>query len=65
MLYYENNLFYPVYISNEKFENCINLLIVTDKKSHIISILRILTDLCAIRQAVKRFWWNIKEFVCK
>ena len=56
MLYYENNLFYPAYISNEKFENCINLLIVTDKKSHIISILRILTDLCAIRQAVKRFW---------
>ena len=32
---YENNLVYPVHISEEKFENCLSLLMITDKnKSH-------------------------------
>ena len=36
---YENNLIYHVYLSDEKFENCMNLLIMTDKnKSHYIYI---------------------------
>ena len=36
---YENNLIYHVHVSDEKFENCINLLIITDKnKSHYIYI---------------------------
>ena len=34
---YENNLIYHVYLSDEKFENCMNLLIITDKnKSYYI-----------------------------
>ena len=36
---YENNLIYHVYLSDEKFENCMNLLIMTDKnKTHYIYI---------------------------
>ena len=36
---YENNLVYPVYVSNLKFKDCINLLFITDKnKSHYVYI---------------------------
>ena len=28
---YENNLTYPVYVSNQKFENCIDLLLITNE----------------------------------
>ena len=36
---YENNLVYPVYVSNEKFEDCVDLLLTTDKnKSHHVCI---------------------------
>ena len=28
---YENGLIYSVYLSNEKFENCIDLLLITDE----------------------------------
>ena len=49
---YENNLIYPVYVSNQKFKDCIDLRLITDEVSHIMCILRILTDLCVIRQNV-------------
>ena len=29
---YGNDLIYPAYVSNEKFENCMNLLLITDEK---------------------------------
>ena len=36
---YENNQTYPVYLSDEKFENCIDLLLITDEnKSHYVYI---------------------------
>ena len=36
---YENNLTYPVYISDQKFENCMDLwLISNENKSHYVSI---------------------------
>ena len=36
---YENNLVYPVYVSNEKFEDCVDLLLIMDnKKSHHVCI---------------------------
>ena len=36
---YENKLTFPVYISDQKFENLINLLLVTDEsKSHLVYI---------------------------
>ena len=31
VLYYENELIYPVCVSNEKFENCMNLLSITNE----------------------------------
>ena len=36
---YENGSTYPVYVSNEKFENCMDLLVITDEnKSHYVYI---------------------------
>ena len=36
---YENNLVYPVHVSDEKFENCMDLLMITDEsKSHYVYI---------------------------
>ena len=56
MFCYENNLVYPVYVSNKKFENCMDLLMITNvkKKDLIMCILRILTDLCAIKQEIRK-----------
>ena len=39
MYCYENKLTFPSYVSDQKFENSINLLLVTDeKKSHYVHI---------------------------
>ena len=47
---YENNLGFPIYISNKTFENSKNLLLVTDgDKSHYVYI----KDLCFTKQRVK------------
>ena len=36
---YETKLVYPVYVSNEKFEDCMDLLMITDEnKSHCVYI---------------------------
>ena len=59
---YELN--YPVYVSNEKFKNCIDLLLIAnenkshyvyiqDFNNHTMSILKVLTNLCAIKQKTK------------
>ena len=41
----ENNLVYPVHIWNQKFENCMDLLLITNK---------ILTNLCVIKQKTRK-----------
>ena len=47
---YENNLTYPVYVSDQKFENCMDLLLISNaSKSHYV----ILTDLCTRKQKIK------------
>ena len=34
-----NGLTYPVYVSHQKFENCVDLLLITDEnKSHCVCI---------------------------
>ena len=39
VFYYENNLTYPVYLSDQKFENCMDLFLITDEnKSHYVCI---------------------------
>ena len=36
---YKNNLTYPVYVSDQKFENCMDLLLISNKnKSHYVYI---------------------------
>ena len=50
---YENDLTYPVFVSNEKFENFMDLLFIKIKISHIMSISKILTALCVIRKKHK------------
>ena len=46
---YGNDLVYSVHVSDEKFKDCMDLLLMTVEKSSIISISKILTDLCVIR----------------
>ena len=49
---YENKLIYPVYVSDQKFKNCMDLLLISDEKN-IMSISKILIDFCDIKQKVK------------
>ena len=55
VFYYEYNLIYPVYVSNKKFENCMDLLLITDgNKSHYVRhYTEALTDICVIRQRIR------------
>ena len=47
MFCYENNLVYRVYVSNEKFENCMDLLMITDEnKSHYVYIKDFKRSMC-------------------
>ena len=47
---YENKVVYPVYLSDQKISDSMDLLLISDKfKSHYV-ILKILTDLCSIKQ---------------
>ena len=41
----KKNLVYPVHMSNETFENCIGLLMITDENKSYLSISKISTDL--------------------
>ena len=39
VFYYENNLTYPVHVSDQKFENCMELLLISNEnKSHHVYI---------------------------
>ena len=58
MFAYENELVFPIYISDKKFEDSIDLLLlIEDNKSHYVYIkdlcLLCLTDLCFIKQKMK------------
>ena len=50
---YENGSTYPVYGSNQKFRDCMDLLLISDETSLIMCISKILTDLCVIKQKIK------------
>ena len=43
---YENGLTYLIYVSGEKFSDCMDLLLILMKTSHIMCILNILKSLC-------------------
>ena len=39
VFYYENELVHPVYVSDKRFENCMDLLLINDEnKSHYVYI---------------------------
>ena len=50
---YENKLTFPIYILAQKFENSIDLLLVTGETSHIMCTSKILTDLCFTKGRIK------------
>ena len=53
MFAYENDLVFPVYISDQTFESSIDLLLlINDDKSHYVYI-KDLTHLCFIKQKIK------------
>ena len=50
---YETKLTFPIYVSNQKFENLMGLLHIIDgDKSH-LCISKTLTDLCFTKQRIK------------
>ena len=50
---YENKLTFSIYVSNQKFENSMDLLhIIHGDKSHYVYI-KVLTDLCFTKQKIK------------
>ena len=50
---YENKLTFPIYISDQKFENSMDLLLFKMTTSHIMYTLKIFTDLCFTKQKIK------------
>ena len=56
---YKNGWVYPVHILDQKFEDFMDLLLVTDDNKSIMSILKTLTDLCVIRQNIRHGECNI------
>ena len=53
MLCYNNRLTFPIYISNQKFENSMDLLLVTDGDNRIMCTSNILKDLFLTKQKLK------------
>ena len=61
---YENNLVYPVHVSDQKFEGCMDLLMITNEnKSHYvyakdfnIFMCNIFVDIVYSVLVVKKFW---------
>ena len=50
---YENELVYPVFISKQKFKDSLNLLLLIEDSNCIMSILKILTHSCFMKQKIK------------
>ena len=51
---YENKLVFSTYVSDQKFENSMNLLLVIDEnENHIMCKSKILTDLCFTKRKIK------------
>ena len=74
---YENELLFPIYASDQKFEHSMDLLLLTDDDKHIMYTSKIFTDLFFIKQKIKTqntfakvvysvlvvYWQNIKKIV--
>ena len=76
---YENELVFPIYVSDQKFKGSIDFLLLMMKTNHVMCTFKILTDLCFTKQkiktknsfvevvssvlAVKMYWQNINKIV--
>ena len=58
---YENNLVYPVHITDEKFENFMDLLMIADENKSLI--FKLFGNIAYNVLIVKEFWYNIKKLV--
>ena len=77
MFGYENGLVFPIFFSNQKHEDSMDLLLLTVMINHIMCTLKNLIDPCFTKQkiktkndfveavysilAVKMYWQNIKK----
>ena len=50
---YENELLFPIYASDQKFEDSMDLLLLIDDDKHIMYTSKIFTDLFFIKQKIK------------
>ena len=50
---YENGLVFPIYVSDQKFEDSMDLLLLIDDDKHIMCTSKIFTDLFFIKQKIK------------
>ena len=50
---YENELVFPIYVSDQKFEDSMDLLLELMMINHIVCTSKILTDLCFTKQKIK------------
>ena len=50
---YENDLLFPIYASDQKFEDSMDLLLLIDDDKHIMCTSKIFTDLFFIKQKIK------------
>ena len=53
MFRYENGMVFPIYVSDQKFDGSIDLLLLIDVISHIMCTSKILKDLCLTKQKIK------------
>ena len=50
---YENELVFPIYVSDQKFKSSIDFLLLMMKTNHVMCTFKILTDLCFTKQKIK------------
>ena len=68
IFYHENDLVCPVHVSDKKFENCKDLLLIIDENKSSYVYIKYLIDLCSIRQKrkVKNFYrYCLQCFSCE
>ena len=53
MFGYESGLIFPIYISDQKFEGSMDLLLLIDDVNRIICTSKVLTDLSFTKQKIK------------
>ena len=57
---YGNNMVYPIYVSSEKFENCLDLSMITDEnKSNYVYTKKFMCKKCKNKKHVCKYCYNV------